>query len=203
MTGCVGLREEILSRPQTSVSDGGFSREGQYQQDGVQIYVRPDNSIQTGNGTSWFGFDSIQSFRQEHRNNKAFIPIGMNAFYMEFFIRTEKPLNIQLDQFILTLADGTRVNATARTGPLPIYSTRNYALPLCRQAPHLSPDSVAKLSFVIRKDESMCFIAVYDVPQPHPSSTFRLDISGIYTDQGKLRLPAITFEPSKEIRNTP
>jgi hypothetical protein len=207
VTGCVGIREELLSRPQTSAVNEGFSRDGKYRQGGVLIYIRPVNRIPTGVGTSWFGIDSIQRYRQEplpaSQRNTPLMPTAMSTFYIEFFIQTEQPLNIQPDQFVLTLADGTKKNAAARISPLTVYSTGNYALPLCKPAPYPAHDAVTKQPLVIRNDEPMCFIVMYDVQPPHPYDTFRVDITGIYTDQGMLRLPSITFEASQEICATP
>ena len=200
LAGCSGAIEQLFSRPNLAESVG-VSRDGQIQQSGMQIYVRPTNSVIVGMGSNLLGFTSIapsKHYRQYVYYPKAYaLADSPGRFYIEFYVRTERSLSVSLDRFFLTLPDGKTKKPIAYLGSLAMFSTRNYSLHLCK--PNLLKETSVDIPIVIHKSESMCFAAIYDVDPPMPSDLFRLEIDGISVEGKKLNIPAVVFEQSKEI----
>jgi hypothetical protein len=152
-------------------------------------------------GTNWLGYNSVsptKGYRQySYYPNAHALTDYPGKFYVEFFVKTERPLNLSVDQFLLTLPNGKSKKPVAYPGALAMNSTTNYSLTLCR--PNLPQETPADVPIVLRESESMCFAVIYDVDPPMPSDSFRLKVSGVSIDGEKLKIPSLVFEPTKEI----
>lgn len=202
IAACTGARELVVSRPDIVASTGADSS-GKIDLGDAQIYLRPTNQVHSGEGTNWFGVNATTPLSHEtwfslyYDRKSAQLPGSASTapFYLELYVESKKELTLHPSTMFIQ-NDQQRIAPVSYLGPLRLRSKVNYALTLC------TPDKAAKhtisSSISVGATEPMCLALVFDIPIPYPTQRFQFELGEIDLGTRKIKVPPISFMPSRE-----
>lgn len=195
LTGCAAHYERYLvSRPHVAESSV-ITAEGQIELNGAQIFVRPTNHVKIGKGSGWFP-NSVKAVQPWFRGTPYFGGGFQTRFFFELYIEADRELAISPNRMVLTIANGQSKSPSGYLGPLPVWSTRNYSLALCKPDLNRQYEQLAEIR--LKKGDSVCIALIYDFEPPLPSEQFWLNLNGVKMGNEWVAIPTIIFEQGVE-----
>lgn len=202
IAACTGAHELMVSRPDI-VANTVIDSSGRIDLGDAQIYLRPTNQVHSGEGVNWGGVNVTKPVSREtwfslyyDRKSSQMLAGGSTApFYVELYVEPEKELTLHPSTMFIQNGD-RRTRPSSYLGPLLLRSKVNYALTLC--TPDKTAKNIISSSISFDSGKSMCLALVFDMPTPYPEQRFQLELGEIDLGSRKIKVPPISFMPSRE-----
>lgn len=200
---CVSVSKDLFSEPSIRAEGQSITKSGWFQSDRLVVALRPYNTIVVGSSEcSVFGGAKIKEKDAKDFNYDLMYyeskPVSETDFFIvELLVVPLKDRGvIDFQKVLLKTATGQVVKPSRyyeldpRYGiSIPWYDSAHTRTHLCKpkQQPTWSAVNPLKTTqgkdasgkVQLQEDQGYCFALKYDVPPPHPMSSFTLDVEGI------------------------